>query len=69
MLLRQYSVNLHLLVEFTLCMALPKILDDILEAEPTIVTTYEVYNELDKKDFLKSLYKLAFSTYEGFEIL
>lgn len=50
-------------------MALPKILDDILEAEPTIVTTYEVYNELDKKDFLKSLYKLAFSTYEGFEIL
>ena len=54
---------------FKLCMALPKILDDILEAEPTIVTTYEVYNELDKKDFLKSLYKLAFSTYEGFEIL
>ena len=54
---------------FKVCMALPKILDDILEAEPTIVTTYEVYNELDKKDFLKSLYKLAFSTYEGFEIL
>lgn len=50
-----------------LCRVLPQILDDILKKEPSIVMSYEVYDELDKKDFYKSLYMLAFSTYEGFD--
>ncbi|MBW4758074.1 Eco47II family restriction endonuclease [Prevotella histicola] len=54
---------------FKLCIALPKILDDILKAEPSIATKYDVYDKLDKKDFLKSLYLLAFKTYEGFDNL
>ena len=50
-----------------LCKALPKILDDILKDEPKIAMDYAVYDEIDKTDFYKSLYLLAFNTYEGFE--
>jgi hypothetical protein len=52
---------------FKLCQALPTILDDILTEEPSISMRYEVYDELDKTDFYKSLYLLAFRTYEGFD--
>ena len=50
-----------------LCKALPKILDDIMVDEPKIAMRYAVYDEIDKTDFYKSLYLLAFSTYEGFD--
>lgn len=49
-----------------LCKALPMILDDVLEEEPSAKLVNTVYDELDKTDFYKSLYLLAFSTYEGF---
>jgi hypothetical protein len=42
------------------------ILDDVLEEEPSAKLVNTVYDELDKTDFYKSLYLLAFSTYEGF---
>ena len=31
---------------FKLCIALPKILDDILKAEPSIATKYDVYDKV-----------------------
>lgn len=52
---------------FKLCKVLPLILEDVLECEPSIKLVNTVYDELDKKDFYKSLYALAFSTYEGFD--
>lgn len=50
-----------------LCKALPIILDDVLKDDDTIRLKNTVYEELDKSNFYKSLYLLAFSTYEGFE--
>ena len=50
-----------------LCKTLPQILDDILKDEPKIAMDYAVYDEIDKTDFYKSLYLLAFNTYEGFD--
>jgi len=52
---------------FKLCKALPKILDDVIKDDETAKLKNTVYDELDKKDFYKSLYLLAFKTYEGFE--
>lgn len=49
-----------------LCMALPQILDDVLKDDQSIKLVNTVYDELDKTDFSKSLYLLAFATYEGF---
>lgn len=51
---------------FKLCKALPDIMDDVLEVEPSAKLINTVYDELDKTDFYKSLYLLAFNTYEGF---
>ena len=50
-----------------LCRALPMILDDVLLEEPSAKLVNTVYNELDKNDFYKSIYLLAFNTYEGFD--
>lgn len=52
-----------------LCMALPHILDDVLDDDASIKLVNTVYDELDKDDFSKSLYLLAFSTYEGFDTI
>ena len=46
---------------------LPDVLDDVLADDTSIKLTNTVYDELDKEDFYKSLYLLAFRTYEGFD--
>ncbi len=52
---------------FKLCKALPRILDDVVKEDKTTRLKNSVYDELDKADFYRSLYTLAFSTYEGFD--
>ena len=52
---------------FNLCTALPDILDDVIAHEKSAKLKNTVYEELDNGDFYKSLYKLAFKTYEGFD--
>ena len=52
---------------FKLCKALPQILDDVIAASHTATLHNSVYDELDKTNFYRSLYLLAFQTYEGFE--
>lgn len=52
---------------FKLCKALPVILDDVIAEDDSIRLRNTVYDELDTNDFYKSLYLLAFQTYEGFE--
>ena len=52
---------------FKLCKALPDILDDVIAEDESAKLHNTVYDELDKKDFYKSLFLLAFNTYEGFE--
>lgn len=52
---------------FKLCKALPKILDDVISEDESAKLKNTVYDELDKTDFYKSLYLLAFKTYEGFD--
>lgn len=52
---------------FKLCKALPVILDDVISDDESTKLQNTVYDELDKDDFYKSLYLLAFSTYEGFD--
>ena len=52
---------------FKLCKALPDILDDVISADESSKLKNTVYDELDKTDFYKSLYLLAFKTYEGFD--
>ena len=51
---------------FKLCKALPNILDDVIEDDSSAMLKNTVYDELDKTDFYRSLYLLAFKTYEGF---
>ena len=52
---------------FKLCKALPDILDDVINDDKSTMLSNSVYDELDKSNFYKSLYLLAFKTYEGFE--
>ncbi len=52
---------------FKLCKALPSILDDVIAEDESAKLKNSVYDELDKTDFYKSLYLLAFKTYEGFD--
>ena len=52
---------------FRLCEVLPDILDDVIADDDSIRLKNTVYDELDKTDFYKSLYRLAFQTYEGFD--
>ncbi len=54
---------------FKLCKALPSILDDVIADDGSITLTNTVYDELDKNDSNRSIYNLAFSTYEGFQCL
>lgn len=54
---------------FRLCMALPKIIEDVVSENEEFVLNNTVYKELTEEhaDLLTALYLLAFSTYEGFE--
>lgn len=54
---------------YKLCNALPTIIDDVLADNEGLRLDNEVFDELSKlsPDILKSLYLLAFSTYEGFK--
>lgn len=52
---------------FKLCKVLPDILDDVIAENESARLQNSVYDELDKTDFYKSLYLLAFHTYEGFD--
>jgi len=50
-----------------LCMALPDILDDVVAEDGSVKLVNTVYEELDTTDFYRSIYLLAFKTYEGFD--
>lgn len=50
-----------------LCRALPDVLDDVTSNDASARLENTVYEELDKNDFYKSLYLLAFKSYEGFD--
>lgn len=54
---------------YKLCVALPTIIEDVLENNYELTLKNTVYEELTKEhsDLLTALYMLAFSTYEGFE--
>lgn len=56
---------------YRLCVALPQIIEDVLEDNPRLALTNTVYDELISKhsDILTSLYLMAFPTYEGFNKL
>jgi hypothetical protein len=54
---------------YRLCMALPMIIEDVVAENHELSLENTVYEELaaTSSDLLTSLYKLAFSTYEGFD--
>lgn len=54
---------------FKLCCALPSILDDVLSEMEQVGERNMVYQELNQisPDILRSLYLLAFKTYDGFD--
>lgn len=54
---------------FRLCKTLPTILEDVVADDNSIQLQNTVYSELDTSDFFKSLYLLAFQSYEGFNSL
>ena len=56
---------------YKLCMALPIIIEDVVNETKNLSLSNYVYEELAKEhaDLLTALYLLAFSTYEGFESL
>lgn len=53
---------------YKLCVALPKIIDDVVAENKGLTISSSVYDELVREhaDILTALYKLAFKTYEGF---
>ncbi|MBD5386475.1 Eco47II family restriction endonuclease [bacterium] len=54
---------------YKLCIALPTIIEDVLNENKALALKNTVYDELTKEhsDLLTALYLLAFSTYEGFD--
>ncbi len=54
---------------YKLCVALPRIIEDVVSDNESLALKNTVYEELTKEhsDLLTALYLLAFSTYEGFE--
>ena len=52
---------------FRTCKVLPTVLDDVIASDDSIKLHNTAYDELDKSDFYRSLYLLAFQTYEGFD--
>lgn len=53
---------------YTLCKALPLVLEDVLQTLGSTGIQNTVYNDLKKlsPDIFQSLYRLAFGTYNGF---
>lgn len=56
---------------YRLCAALPDVVEDVVSDNKELIFRNSVYEELMSlnPDVLKSLYLLAFSTYEGFDTL
>ena len=56
---------------FKLCLKLPEIIDDVVTENTELSLKNSVFEELKENhtDILKSLYLLAFQTYEGFQNL
>lgn len=56
---------------YKLCLALPQIIEDVVSENKQLSVSNSVFDELAKQhaNLLKSIYLLAFSTYEGFERL
>ncbi len=56
---------------YKLCLALPKIIEDVLKNNEGLALKNTVYDELvaEHSDLLTAIYLLAFKTYEGFEEL
>lgn len=56
---------------YKLCVALPRIIEDVVRDNEELALSNSVYRELSEAhaDMLTALYLLAFSTYEGFEQL
>lgn len=56
---------------YKLCLALPIIIEDVINDNSYLAITNTVYEELTREhaDLLTALYLLAFSTYEGFDQL
>lgn len=56
---------------YKLCLALPSIIEDVVENNRQLAISNTVFDELTKEhaDLLTAIYLLAFSTYEGFEHL
>ena len=56
---------------YRLCVALPRIIEDVVKENEELALSNTVYDELtvQHSDLLTALYLLAFSTYEGFEQL
>lgn len=56
---------------YKLCMALPTIIEDVVMENKGLALKNTVYDELTAQhsDLLTALFVLAFSTYEGFELL
>lgn len=56
---------------YKLCLALPQIIEDVVEDNRQLAINNTVFAELTEahSDFLTAIYLLAFSTYEGFEKL
>lgn len=54
---------------YKLCVALPRIIGDVIGDNHSLALENTVYDELTREhaDLLTALYMLAFSTYEGFE--
>ena len=55
---------------FQLCEALPLVLDDVIKDTNRGVIENSVFENIKapSEDILKSLYKISFETYEGFQI-
>ena len=55
---------------YKLCMVLPTIIEDVINENDEFTLKNTVYEELQSKngDLQLSLFLLAFSTYEGFEM-
>lgn len=54
---------------YKLCRVLPQVLDDVIANESAARLSNTVYEELGTTDFYRSIYLLAFRTYEGFDQL
>lgn len=54
---------------YKLCVALPRVIEDVIKDNKQLAISNTVFEELTKEhaDLLTAIYLLAFSTYEGFQ--